>query len=286
LGVIWFLECIGRPRGRDRHPGRAGPAGSARAGTQHPDHQPEGHEGEERDRGLHAEVGDGEADPERDRGAVAEERQHLAAQATSTEGATKASVAEKAMAKKSAVSTAPATRLEASGARHQRPARSRSKIATSISCAVRKGDARAERDAGGDERAERALDLGADEAADEADGEAREHHEAGLGGPVEPVGQVGDEKGDRIGEGAPGQPLAEENCTRMFEASTTTAIARMPRIRPCVGWSDVRAVMGAPIGAMRQAASGEHAERPVGRRTFLPARWRGPATARQERMPA
>ncbi len=85
------------------------------------------------------------------------------------------------MVKKSAVSTAEPTSVEASGARHHAPSRSRSKIADVEHLSGEEGEARADGDAPGDEGAEFAHDLGADQRADDADDEAREHDLAGRG---------------------------------------------------------------------------------------------------------
>ena len=132
------------------------------------------------------------------------------AQATSTWGAMKARVAEKAIGKKIAVSrTLPAT-LATKGAFHQLPARRRLKTATSRSWPTRKAVPEARATRRRDERAEGAVDLAADEGAGEADEEARADDAARGGGAVQAVHQVGDEEGEGIGEGAPGQPVADE----------------------------------------------------------------------------
>ncbi|MPL60892.1 hypothetical protein SDC9_06455 [bioreactor metagenome] len=70
--------------------------------------------------------------------------------------------------------------------------------------------ARTERHAEADERTELADDLRADERAQDADDETRHDHAARRARALQAVGHVGDEEGEGIGEGAPGQPLAEQ----------------------------------------------------------------------------
>jgi hypothetical protein len=114
------------------------------------------------------------------------------------------------MVKNSAVSTDDPIRLEITGRLPPAPARIRSKIATSSSCAVRNARPEPMRDAQRHQRPELAHDLRADQRAGDAHEKAREHHAARGGRAVDAVHDVGDEEGQRIGEGPPGQPLAEQ----------------------------------------------------------------------------
>ena len=60
------------------------------------------------------------------------------------------------------------------------------------------------------------------------DKKARKHDLAGVTRAVDAVHHVGHEKRQRIGEGTPGQPWPNRNCTRIFEATTMAAMATMP----------------------------------------------------------
>ena len=69
---------------------------------------------------------------------------------------------------------------------------------------------RADSDAQGHKRAEFADDLCADQRADQANDEPRQHHPAGSSRAIDAVHDVSDQKGQGIGEGTPGEPLAKE----------------------------------------------------------------------------
>ncbi len=132
------------------------------------------------------------------------------AQDTSLPGSSQVSAAEKAMEKKITVSSVEPSRVEISGAFHQELRRNRSKTVTSSICAVRKARPDPSATRKRDQRTELARDLRPDQRTDDTGGEPRPDHAPRCDRPMQPVRQVGHEEGQRIGEGPPGQPLAEQ----------------------------------------------------------------------------
>ena len=136
--------------------------------------------------------------------------------AKASSGPTKANSDANAIEKKIAVSsTEPASEAN-TGARHQLCRRRRLKTVTSSSCAARKAAPealamRTSRPAVALEvdQAERKQQRRHDDRADDGSHEADENDAARDGRAVAAVGKVGDQEGEGIGEGAPGQHVGE-----------------------------------------------------------------------------